>query len=347
MRALVSGLIGVVLAAIFLVCAAPGHAQQRIVAVGDLHGDYAAYVAILRAARLIDEREHWSGANAILVQTGDVSDRGPDTLRIIRSLMRLQREAQRAGGRVVALVGNHEAMNVTGDLRYVHPGEYAAFADRDSARRRSQFYEANRATIENHYRGRDPSLTSAGVRAAFEVDSPLGWVEHRAAWSPRGEIGRWIVASPAVVVIDGNLFAHGGVGQVYASVSVDEMNRRVAAALTGRDTSRQAIINDPLGPLWYRGLIRRDADEESRAPAGAPPQLSMEAEINAVLAAQNVRRMIVGHTPNVAGIQLLHGGRLIAIDTGISAHYRGPRTYLEIVNGEAAAHVVAGGGAPR
>lgn len=346
MRGWAKGWIGVVLATLFLAFATPA-AAQRIVAVGDLHGDYAAYAAILRAARLIDARDHWIGGDAIFVQTGDVPDRGPDTLRIVRSLMRLQREAALSGGRVVTLVGNHEAMNVTGDLRYVHPGEYAAFADRNSAQRRSRFYESNRTAIENHYRRRDTALTREQVRAAFETDTPLGWVEHRTAWSPRGEVGRWVAANPIVALIDGNLFAHGGVGASYANVTADEMNRRAAAALTARDTSREAIINDPRGPLWYRGLIRRDADEEAPVAAGAAEALSMEAELAEVLAAHQARRMIVGHTPNFAGIQFLHGGRLVAIDTGISAHYGGPRSYLEIVNGEATAHVVEGGGAAR
>ena len=103
-----------------------------------------------RPGRRADRRRTTAGpaAGPILVQTGDVTDRGPDSLKIIRDLQRLQREAARAGGRVVVLVGNHEAMNVTGDLRYVHPGEYAAFADRDSASRRDALYTANRAAFE-------------------------------------------------------------------------------------------------------------------------------------------------------------------------------------------------------
>jgi len=331
----------------FAALAAPAFANPRIVAVGDLHGDHAAFVAILRVARLIDERGHWTAGDAVFVQTGDVTDRGPDSLRIIRDLMRLQRESQRAGGRVVALVGNHEAMNVTGDLRYIHPGEYAAFAHRDSRSRRDRFYEQNRPAIEAHYRNRDPALTGGAIREAFERDTPLGQIEHRAAWAPNGEIGRWIASNPAVALIDGNLFAHGGVGEAYAHLSVDEINRRAAAALRANAQGQEAIINDPNGPLWYRGLIRRDADAEA-PPAATPretPPLSMELELTRVLAAFGARRMIVGHTPNLAGIQFLHGRRLIAIDTGISAYYRGPRTYLEIVDGEATAHVVPGEGA--
>ena len=77
-------------------------------------------------------------------------------------MQRLQREAARAGGRVVVLVGNHEAMNVTGDLRYVHPGEYAAFADRDSASRRAALYTANREAFEAAARAHNPALSSEG-----------------------------------------------------------------------------------------------------------------------------------------------------------------------------------------
>ena len=69
--------------------------------------------------------------NATLVQMGDVVDRGPDSLKIIHDLMKLQREAPKRGGQVIVVLGNHEAMMMTDDMRYVHPGEYAAFADRE------------------------------------------------------------------------------------------------------------------------------------------------------------------------------------------------------------------------
>ncbi len=113
--------------------AAPIH---RIVAVGDLHGDFSAWRDIARAARLVDDKGSWIGGDVVLVQTGDVVDRGPDSLKIIEDLMRLQREAARAHGQVIALVGNHEAMNITGDLRYVSLADFAAYADNRSVQRR-------------------------------------------------------------------------------------------------------------------------------------------------------------------------------------------------------------------
>ena len=119
-------------------------ATQRIVAVGDLHGDYQAWITIARAAALVDARNHWTGGKTILVQLGDVTDRGADSLKIVRSLQQLQKEAPRKGGKAIVALGNHEAMNLIGDNRYTTPGEYAAFADAQSAARRDRVYEANR-----------------------------------------------------------------------------------------------------------------------------------------------------------------------------------------------------------
>jgi 3',5'-cyclic AMP phosphodiesterase CpdA len=103
--------------AVALACTMPAAAApiHRIVAVGDLHGDFSAWRAILRAARLANDTGRWIGGDAVVVQTGDVVDRGPDSLKIIQDLMRLRREAPKAKGQVIALVGNHEAMNMTGE----------------------------------------------------------------------------------------------------------------------------------------------------------------------------------------------------------------------------------------
>ncbi|MBC7987363.1 MAG: metallophosphoesterase [Sphingomonadaceae bacterium] len=320
--------------------ATPGLAQRppRIVAIGDLHGDYAAYRAIVRAAGLIDDSDRWTGGEAVLVQTGDVPDRGADTLSIIRHLMRLQREALQVGGQVVALVGNHEMMNVTGDLRYVHPDEFAAFADGSSVRRRRRAYQANHAAIEQSYRARGRAMSGHAIHRAWLEDTPLGKVEHRAAWAPEGEIGRWVVSNPAVALIDGTLFAHGGISAAYAAMPIDEINRRVAAEIAARSDAPDAIIHDSAGPLWYRGLVNRESGEGDRAP----PQMSVEEELDAVLRAHGARRIVVGHTPVPEGIAIRHDGRLIAIDTGISAHYGGARSYLEIIGDRVVAHVVSG-----
>nr|WP_246331989.1 metallophosphoesterase [Sphingomonas chungangi] len=316
---------------------APVH---RIVAVGDLHGDFAEWRAIATAAGLIDAKGDWAGGDTVLVQTGDVVDRGPDSLDILTDLMRMQKQAPKAGGRVITLVGNHEAMNVTDDLRYVSAGDYAAFATKDSAALRDRLYEANKSEIEAAYRRKDPAMTPDAIRQAWIAATPLGMIEHQQAWHPEGRIGRWVANNPAVVLIDGTLFVHGGIGAAYDQLPIDQINRKVDDALRARDQADGAIINDPLGPLWYRGLVSRDADPDAPKPLPGAPQISIDQELDQVLAAYGAKRMVIAHTPNLAGITVTHDGKLIRIDTGISAYYGGVPSYLEILDGRLVPHAV-------
>ena len=171
---------------------------------------------------------------------------------------------------------------------------------------------------------------------------PLGWVEHKLAWSPTGELGHWATHNPAVVRIGGTLFVHGGISAEYSALPLDEINRRVAAAMAAADDSPTSILNDPLGPLWYRGLVGRDPDAEASAPPAAPnaPAADLDQELTTVLAAYGAKRIVIGHTPILTGIAITNGGRLARIDTGISRYYGGPLTWLEIVGDQMIPHSV-------
>ncbi len=333
---------------IFIVLAAlvvtPAGAQDaavpmpaRVIAVGDLHGDYEAWHDIARAAGLIDAKGKWTGGTTVLVQTGDVADRGADSRRIIRDLMRLQREAARAGGRVVALVGNHEAMNMTGDLRYVSPGEYAAFADVGSLRWRDFAFETNRRAILSSYRQEGPFRSEKTIRAAWMAKTPLGKAEHQAAWSAGGEIGKWVISNPAVLRLGDTIFVHAGLNTNFAKRPIDTINAEVATALKARAMSESAIINDQSGPLWYRGLAASDSDGPGEPQGSAAAAATLEKVLDSV----GARRMVIGHTPSLTGISLRYDGRLAMIDTGISRAYGGVVSYLEIIGGTFVPHVVA------
>jgi hypothetical protein len=102
-------------------------AADRIVAVGDLHGDLQVVRRVLRLAGALDASDHWAGGTLTVVQTGDTLDRGDDDRAVIDLLERLRGEAVQAGGKLIVLSGNHEIMNVAGDLRYVSPTSAAAF----------------------------------------------------------------------------------------------------------------------------------------------------------------------------------------------------------------------------
>lgn len=102
-------------------------APRRIVAFGDVHGDLSATRRALRLAGAIDAQDRWIGGHLVVVQVGDQLDRGGDDRKILDLFERLRVEARRVGGSFDALVGNHEIMNASGDLRYVTDKGFADF----------------------------------------------------------------------------------------------------------------------------------------------------------------------------------------------------------------------------
>lgn len=90
--------------------------SQRFIAVGDVHGRLEPFVNILRHAGLVNAYSDWCGGTAHLLQIGDTVDRGPHSLQVDDILDRLQRQAAKAGGEVIRLVGNHELEVILGNF---------------------------------------------------------------------------------------------------------------------------------------------------------------------------------------------------------------------------------------
>jgi hypothetical protein len=291
-------------------------APERLIALGDLHGDYDAFRDLMSQAGLMNASGNWSGKKTVLVQMGDVVDRGPKSRDIVLRLQKLQSQARRDGGKVITLIGNHEAMNMIGDLRYVPQVEYQNYTTSNSESLRQRYYRDNKRRIEASARQSAPDMPEADIKARWLEQTPLGFIEHRRAWAINGEFGRWVLANPALVIIGDSLFVHGGISAKYAAYSVRELNDMVHKALRSPVTSGDNILEDEAGPLWYRGLVEENENTES--------------EVAAVLQAYAVKRLIIAHTPSLSGIKVLHQGRVILIDTGISAAYGGTRSFLSI-----------------
>ena len=115
---------------------------DRVVAISDIHGAYDAMVETLKNVGVIDDQLAWAGGTARLVIVGDILDRGPRSRDVMDLLMRLEDESQAAGGYVHVLIGNHESMNMIGDMRYVSKEEYAAFAADETLEERRRWFQA-------------------------------------------------------------------------------------------------------------------------------------------------------------------------------------------------------------
>lgn len=197
------------------------NAEERVVAIGDLHGDFEATVAALRMAGLIDADAHWSGGKAVLVQTGDQLDRGGGEEEILKLLAQLEVEAPKAGGRLVVLNGNHETMNVLGDFRYVTEDALDDFTGAEPA---SPFALA----ITGQYRDR------------------------ARAFLPGGQMAVALANRPVVAQVNDTVFVHAGVRDAHVRGGLESLNREVQAFFRGETAQPPARMVDPDGPLWTR-----------------------------------------------------------------------------------------------
>lgn len=293
---------------------------DRVVAIGDIHGDYENYIVALEAAGLVDRKGKWTGGETHLVQTGDIPDRGPDTVKIIEHLDKLAKQAKKKGGQVHSLIGNHEAMNVYGDLRYVHPGEFAAFESRNSQALLDRYYDL----VLQSLRENNPEAFLAlpeNYREEWNKTHPPGWVEHRQAWDPKwnpeGELAKRTINSKIAVQVNDMVFLHGGLSGKYCQNSLESLTEQARFKLQHYDPANPGILEDPYGPLWYRGL------------SGAAPEASTET-VAAILDRHQAKHIVVGHTPTGGAIFTRYDGAVIQIDTGLSKAYGGHPAYLEV-----------------
>lgn len=281
--------------------------DARVVAIGDVHGAYDQYVEILRAAGLVDDRNKWSGGQAILVQLGDVIDRGPDSKKVLDLIKDLERDAERAGGQVRFLLGNHEIMRMDGNLTYTNPAEYETFKTPNGASLRESFYDL---VVKGRYddaQRTGQEFDEGAFRDRFYLETPLGLVELLQAFRASSDYGRWLTEQDIMVKINGIVFVHGGISPETAQLGCAEIIDQTRKELRGGEPPDNnpdlSLLRRTDGPLWYRGLIDGTATD---------------ADMGQVLQRLDARAMVVGHTSTRDHlINTSFGNRLFAIDTGM------------------------------
>lgn len=343
-----------------LSCASPTGAQkqqdsfaqvERVIAFADVHGAYDELAGLLRSVGVIDANLRWSAGAARVVSLGDLLDRGAGSRKAMDLLMRLQGEAGAAGGALHVVLGNHEAMNLVGDLREVTPAEFAAYIGEEPP------------GLRERLRGEWVAGRGNGSEKGFDEHFPPGFFGQRAALSKEGKYGRWLLSLPAAIVIGDTLFMHGGPSQVLSGLSLQEINlryrsalseylsalgglmaaglvdpgdpfedradlaeRRLAAAsLSDANALRErtdvlrrfiAADRDPMldsdGPSWSRGAARCNETAESDV-------------LRPLLAGLGVKHLVIGHTPTRdQRVASRFDGAVIELDSGMNrAVYHG------------------------
>jgi len=200
-------------------CRSPSTA--RIVAIGDLHGDLKAAKRAFSLAGATDDKGTWIGGPLVVVQTGDVLDRGDDELELLAFLDQQQTAAEKAGGHLIRLNGNHEVMNVQGDYRYVSQRGFASFSSESSTGR--------------------PDV----------VERPVAERGRAEAFLPGGRQARKLGSLPVVWLVGETLFAHGGVLPAHVRYGLDTMNQEIGAWMRGEAALPKKLQGDHT-PFWIR-----------------------------------------------------------------------------------------------
>jgi hypothetical protein len=328
---------------------------EQVVAFADVHGAYAELITLLRETGIVDAQDRWAAGRTHVVSLGDLLDRGADSRKVMDLLMRLQGEAQAAGGRLHVVLGNHEAMNVLGDLRYVDPGEFAAYADVESATERADRRKAWEAA------------QGAGSGPAFDQKFLPGYFGHRAALSPNGTYGQWLLSLPVAIAINDTLFMHAGPSSVLRGMSLQELNLRYRTALIEyaglADRLEQAGLLQQGDEFHARPKLARErlaAMTTAAAAGGGAPDAALADAVQRFQAADDdallspdgpnwyrgaalckeaaeadvlhpllqqfgVTRLVVGHTPtrDLRAVTRFDG-RVVKLDAGMNrAAYKG------------------------
>ncbi|KAG7337897.1 calcineurin-like phosphoesterase [Nitzschia inconspicua] len=282
------------------------HEGQRLVCLGDVHGDMEALREFLTLAQVYDPHtDSWCGNNAILVQCGDILDRGTQELQCLQLLAKMSHQAQAQNGKVIVLVGNHEVLNAMGLFQY-------ALGDEE--------YEERVAPVV------DAQLGTKAWRTQYVGNQPARW----ATYEPGGLLAASLLANMKVAVKVGRtVLVHAGLRpehiQKYGGipgmnqafrdwiqlsvtsgwsgdnpVTYNNRGKYVTPNMAIQDAERRQTyyINSipeflsggvgATGPIWMR-----DYSSPSDMPPRNPQAQTM---IDQTLDLLNADRMVMGHT---------------------------------------------------
>ncbi len=92
---------------------------ERVMVIGDIHGGYDSLVLFLQNNGVINGSLKWTWGEGHLVFVGDIFDRGEKVTEALWLIYHLEDQAEFAGGAVHLILGNHEALVLSGNLNYV------------------------------------------------------------------------------------------------------------------------------------------------------------------------------------------------------------------------------------
>ena len=121
-----------------------------------------------------------------------------------------------------------------------------------------------------------------------------------------------------MIQVNDTLFLHGGISAKYCKLSLESITQQAIAAMENYDRTVTTIIDDPLGPVWYRGNATEDETDVYNQT------------LDNILNRYGAKRIVVGHTPTGGAVWPRFDQRVVVNDTGIAAYYGSHKGVLEL-----------------
>jgi len=318
--------------------------QDRIIVIGDLHGSYDLTISALKIAKVIDNDKNWIGKNTFIVQCGDqidscrpdkykcdhpeatINDK-PDDIKILHFFTSLNKKAMKSGGRVISLLGNHELMNVLGNINYVSYENLKALSKKKNYKKHEK------------YQLQDISI-SPEKKYAYDIKIDIKEIEsyitsgedkRRELFEPGNKYGKFLACTRiSVLVIGSFLFVHGGIipdftkklniKNKYDLYKLNYIIRKWLLGLIDNKMVARTLNKAKESMFWNRIL----GELPEKLNKNDPKCIEY---LDPVLKIFKIKKMIIGHTPqyfhNNTGINSTCGERVWRVDVGYSHAFDG------------------------
>lgn len=225
--------------------------------VGDVHGRYDELINLLQKSAIIDDDLNWLGGKAHIVFLGDLFDRGNDVTKVLWFIYQLEDKAEEVGGKVHVVLGNHEIMTMSKDLRYVGSKENA-LASTYGVKYDEMFHPTK--SLLGKWLASKPTV----IKIDNAIFAHGGIIDLNT--KSINEFNGWVQA------------------YMQEPVFLDIMSNDPDTSLYTRELwdKRYAFFYSPYSPFWYRGYVQSD---------------TLQVQLNTMLRKYKSKIHVVAHTP--------------------------------------------------
>lgn len=259
---------------------------KRIIAIGDIHGDFDVFIKTLLLGKIIDENNKWIASDTIVVQMGDQIDSIRAEMHAVKKesgrfsffkinklIKKLEKQALKKNSRIISILGNHEIMNLSGDFRYTGTNEFLETTDDINSSD-----DDLKIDRKNYFKNNKEILLDLACNRNVIV-----------------KVGSW-------------LFVHGGlILEILEEYNLEQINKIASNWILGKNIKPEDFNKilgfNPKSPLWNRDFGGDDVNCNY-----------LYKTLNFI----NVNYMVVGHTIQSKGINSLCKKKLWRSDVGLS-----------------------------